>query len=220
MKKLIARILILSCIVILIGLGIWQLKRMEYKNNLIHQLEETLALPTEMMSDFDILTKSYRKVKVCGNYIHSKDMFVYYKPDYIILTPFHIKNINQTIVVARGILKPKQQNISATNDNICITGMLIPSEKKPLFMPETNGTKSKPLLSINIETISSIISTELPDMYLLHIPDPKENKKGLEPIKIPNPKGIYNPHIGYAITWFTLAFIVIFMGLITWKNKK
>jgi len=220
-KKIIAKISILLSLISLLGLGLWQLKRMEYKNNLIKDLEEKLSLPTEMISNIEILTKAYTKVRICGHYLDAHELFVYNKPNYIILAPFHIENINQSIIVARGNLKAGQEYFTPDDSHACITGILVPSEKKPLFMPESTGAKNKPLLSINIESITNILSLELPDMYLLLIPNNEDNiKSGLQPINIPNPKGIYNPHLGYAITWFALAIILGFMVILQTILKK
>jgi surfeit locus 1 family protein len=218
MKPIIAKIAIFSSVLILLGLGFWQLQRMSYKNNIIANLEEKLSLPTELITEVESIEKAYRKVRICGHYSDKEELFVYYKPNYIILAPFSIENSHQSIIVARGILKPNQEHKNPHHSHVCITGMLVPSERKPLFMPESNGTKTKPLLSIHLDSISKILSLELSEMYLLLIPS--DDNTGLENLKIPNPTGIYNPHIGYAITWFVLAFILVFMVVVNMLLKK
>jgi surfeit locus 1 family protein len=212
MKKLIAKISILSCIAILISLGIWQLKRMEYKNNLIKNLEEKLEIPTITLHNMTNLENIYQKINICGQYIENSELFVYYRPNYMLLSVFTIENSDQSIIVARGTLNTQNSHVITDTGYNCITGILLPSEKKPIFMPEYNGTKTKPLLSINSESIEEILSIKLSNIYLLQIPNPKDlNNNDLAPLKIPDPKKIYNPHLGYAITWFALALILIGM---------
>ena len=139
----------------------------------------------------------------------------------MLLSAFMIENSTQSIIVARGTLNRQDSQIVTDISGSCITGLLLPSEKKPLFMPAYNGTKSKPLLSINVESIEEILSLKLPSIYLLLIPNPKDmNNNDLAPIKIPDPKKIYNPHLGYAITWFVLALVLIGMACLQNVFKK
>ncbi len=219
MKKQIAKIAVTLCIAILIGLGVWQLKRMDYKNNLIKNLEGKLSLPIVTLHNFTSNEYLYHRVKICGNYSEDSELFLYYRPNYMLLSVFNLENSSQNIVIARGTLKRKDSTIITDVSHTCITGIILPSEKKPIFMPEYNGTKSKPLLSINAESIGELLSIKLPDIYLLLISDQNDaNNNDLDPLKIPDPKKIYNPHLGYAITWFTLALVLIAMVIIN-KNR-
>ena len=218
MKKTIGKISILFCIAVLVGLGIWQLKRMEYKNDLIKNLGKKLSLDPVLLHDMPSSQHLYQRIKICGHYLENSELFVYYRPSYMLLSSFYIENTSQNIIIARGLLKQQNSLLVTDTARVCITGLLLPSEKKPLFMPEYNGTKTKPLLSINAESVGEILSLKLPNLYLLLVPNQNDvNNNDLEPLKIPDPQKIYNPHLGYAITWFALAFILIFM----WRfNKK
>ncbi|MGV2432357.1 MAG UNVERIFIED_CONTAM: hypothetical protein LVQ98_03080 [Rickettsiaceae bacterium] len=51
MKNIIAKILILLGIIICSSLSFWQIKRMEYKENLIQELQDKLNLPSIKLDD-------------------------------------------------------------------------------------------------------------------------------------------------------------------------
>ncbi|MGV2432356.1 MAG UNVERIFIED_CONTAM: hypothetical protein LVQ98_03075 [Rickettsiaceae bacterium] len=76
-------------------------------------------------------------------------------------------------------------------------------------MPKTDGTKKKPMLSINIDSINEILSMKLPEVYLVLLTSDK-----LKPMKIMDPTKIYNNHLEYAITWAILALILAFMAFV------
>lgn len=220
MKKLISKISVLLGIAILFGLGIWQLFRMSDKEALLADLkvkkEMPIASPYEIDEEY-----LYRIVEICGYYKKGKDLFVYNKPNYILMAPFYIENSGRKILVARGQVTPKNKDNKSfliQNENqICIAGMLVPSEKEPLFMPHYDGSPQKPLLTANTKSASSLLNTDLYDMFI--ILSDKSPAPDLIPIKMPEPKNIYNNHLEYAITWFILAGILIFMYVTSGRNN-
>lgn len=218
MREKLSAIFIISGIAILLALGFWQLQRMGQKKALISDLENKSTLPIikphKIKEDYN-----YRIIELCGHFQKGKDLFVYHKPNYIILAPFISENSDKAILVARGILKLKDKKENSflikNTSQICISGMLIPSEKKPIFMPESDGSINKPLLSINANYAGEILGQTLYNKYVILT-------QNTDPIlqTITKPKGIKIPnnHLEYALTWFILAGILLFMFVTSRKN--
>jgi surfeit locus 1 family protein len=219
MKKILSKFLVLLGIFILVSLGVWQLFRMTCKEALISDLEHksdmTIVAPSEIVEEY-----LYRTIEVCGHYMKGEDLFVYNKPNYIVLGSFHLENLNKNIIVARGEVSADNKHQTSfllhNEERICIAGMLLPSEKEPLFMPAYDGSPQKPLLTINTQSVSNLLSTPLYDMYIL-LTD-KNTDPLLMPIKKPEAQKIYNNHLEYALTWFILAGILIFMFVTSRRN--
>lgn len=213
MKNKLSKLLIFLGVLILVGLGVWQLFRMTYKEALISDLQSKSDMPIATPQDIGE-EYLYRMVEICGYFEKGKDLFVYNKPNYVVLAPFYMENSDRGLLVARGQVSPNNKDKASflieDENKICIAGMLAPSEKEPLFMPAYDGSPKKPLLTINTKSASNLLSVDLPDMFLI-VTD-KNTDDLLMPLKKPEAQRIYNNHLEYAITWFTLAAILMFMG--------
>jgi len=221
LKNFLSKLFVIAGIAILLSLGIWQLKRMSEKENLIADLGTRSSMP--IITPYELSDEYfYRIVEVCGNYKKDKDLFVYFKPNYILLAPFVIQNTGKTILVARGKVmktaKDKTSILIQNEDSICIQGMLAPPEKEAIFMPSYDGSPKKPMLSINPKSAEDLVSSQLLDMYLISL-EPT-NSSDISKLKVPDPQNIYNNHLEYALTWFILAGILLFMFVTSCKNCK
>lgn len=221
MKKTITKIAVFLGVCILLSLGVWQLFRMSYKESIISELEAKSEMP--IIAPHEIGEEYlYRTIEVCGHFKKDKDLFVYFKPNYILMAPFYVENTGREILVARGQARTSDKdNVSLLIDNeekSCIAGMLAPSEKEPLFMPAYDGSPKKPLLSINTKSASNILQENFYDMYIILTDKPKNTL--LIPLKKPSPRNIYNNHLEYALTWFILAAILTFMYVASNRNAN
>ena len=71
-------VFLVPALAILIGLGIWQLQRLEQKSQLIARIEAGLAaepapLPA-VIADVDVW--DYRRVRVEGVFLHARELFL------------------------------------------------------------------------------------------------------------------------------------------------
>lgn len=220
MKQILSKLMVILGILILCSLGIWQLFRMNYKEKLIQDLKAKSDMPTIQPYEIDE-EYLYRKIELCGHFTQNQDLFVYFKPNYIILTPFKIDDDNRQILVARGIVKAsdkgKDSFLIKETEHRCISGTLTKSEKEPIFMPAYDGTYQKPLLTINTKSAGNILGKDFYDMFVILSDRHKDTI--LAPISKPKPQNIYNNHLEYALTWFILAGILLFMYVTSKKAQ-
>src|SRR5207248_6170047 len=66
---------VLGCIV-LIGLGVWQLYRLQWKEALIADLNARLAAPPVSLSEAIEHPQEFLHVNASGNFVHQGEMFV------------------------------------------------------------------------------------------------------------------------------------------------
>ncbi len=225
--KLIPFLIFLVCFSTTTFLGVWQIKRLDWKTNLIDKLsqrqeQETTDLSDMNLQNIDLQEWEYRKVLIEGEYLHDKEMHLYAgprnirgKPGYMLLTPLRKKD-GQIIIINRGWipesvkLQEERLHTIVTGTQI-IEGTILKSEKQSFAIPD-NDKKSNIWFYINIPEINDHIniSNTVDDLFIMR----KYYDEAL-PIGKMVGKEIYNQHLQYAITWFALAFSILVIYLIS-----
>lgn len=211
----------------LMGLGVWQLKRSQDKQNLLRQAEQmTSFLPIDWSGDA-VLPEPYRSVSVEGRYL--PDVFFLdnqhhnHQFGYNILSPFLLKN-GQVVLIDRGFLSAD------------ITRQVLPDVRTPDDFRKVNGytyypSKKQLTLGVSFEKKTNQMTViEILDLHLIG----KILHKSLYPFIIrlnrTEPDGYLREwpivsmspsrHIAYAIQWFAMAIVVValFIGLNVKKN--
>jgi surfeit locus 1 family protein len=219
----------LSIPIITFGLGVWQVRRREWKLNLIKFLEErTKSQPIELPTDEEQLknlveTKEYHPFKVRGHFLHSKEIIITVRPDLTgsirvpgghVITPFVVKNKpNLIILVNRGFVpyynySPTKRQHAQIEDELEIIGLLRSNEIKNSFTPE-----NKPPFEWHNRNVDEIARTLGTTPIFLDAVESCTIKGG--PIAGQTAINLRNDHLSYIITWFTLSGLTSFLW---WKR--
>lgn len=128
--------LMIAMPVISFGLGCWQVKRLDWKNNLIAKCEKQLAkaplptLPTDLdpeaVKDFE-----YRRFKLKGKFDYSQEMFLGPRikngmNGYLVVTPFLRSDGGDPILVERGWIS-KEKVIPSTREGNYLSHLALPT---------------------------------------------------------------------------------------------
>ncbi len=220
--ELIPLIFIIAATALLLSLGIWQLKRLEVKNAMIAQIATAQMAPEQTWIGLPAKEEDalYRHVKATGTFLYDKRFYVVAQPrsgqqGFSVITPFKLPK-GELVLVNRG-WSPRDKETRPQNPQT-IEGIVRPARgKNPLF--------------------SSILPQNQPDKNIWFYEDVKAMTAGLPPVEnrfiieqtgkdegtFPAPNNgrisIRNDHLGYAITWFTLAFAGIIMFAIYHRKK-
>ena len=197
-------------------LGTWQLHRLQWKQDLINQIDKGLKSPPIKYSRN--IKKNYQRVQLTGNFNFSSQIFLYSlnekgKPGFDVITPFVTTN-KENVLVNRGWIKKNLKNnlpsISKPNN---ITGMLRTANRKNLFTPE-NDLQENVWFYLNLNDVEKFTGTKF-SKYIVYLEDKN--------INIPKPKKITidlpNNHLKYAITWYAISISIIFYYLY-FRRKK
>lgn len=223
-------ILITITIVLLMSLGFWQLDRAQQKKDIQLQRLAASNKPLLAIDASQILNKHYHNVILSGRYITDKQ-FIYdnqvlqQKAGYYVLTPFLIDGSNKAIIVNRGFVAWQQgyrevnKDIGVNTDNTEIVAQLIPTPGKRLELDNSDTTAKFPLMiqAVNIDLMSNLIERELINSFALLSPDADN---GFLRQWQPSSAGV-SKHIGYAIQWFLMAFILFIISIyLIIKNRN
>ena len=224
--KLIPTLGLIIVLPILIGLGLWQLDRADYKNQLQTKLttrphHAPLSITQLNHHSNDI---EYYPVKITGKYDNKHQILIdnrilNHQAGYYVLTPFIPKsNPTHIILVNRGWiprlrdrrelppLKPvlKQQTI---------TGIIKRPPSKTFVLPHKPQPVRWPLVLQAIDWKKMTKALKRPIYPFMILLSPKEAHGFVR--KWTNVATQTHKHHGYAIQWFSLALTLVIIYLVT-----
>ena len=199
----------------LLSLGFWQLYRLNWKLNLINEIENSLKNDPVELSKTD--KKNYLKIKTSGEIDFDRQIYLYNlnesgKPGFEVINPIVIDN--QNYLINRGWIKFDQKNKPQINtfNQENIIGTLKLQSKASSFKPE-NDLKKNYWFTLNREDIFSFTGKRFSN-YIIYLNGDYESPKPKEITA-----NISNNHKKYAITWFSMA-ISIFLIYLYFRKKN
>tara|TARA_B100000767_G_scaffold203908_1_gene190776 strand:- start:163 stop:816 length:654 start_codon:yes stop_codon:yes gene_type:complete len=207
--KFLFSVFVISFILVFIALGSWQIVRLNWKNNLILEIEDSLKNPPVELTQSN--KKNYMKIKTSGSIDFNKQIYLYNlnnkgAPGFEVINPIFIENENY--LINRGWIPFEKKGSKEINffDENNITGTLKLQGKKNIFKPD-NDIKGNYWFSLNRDDVSKFTGKEF-SKYLIYLGG---NYQFPKPKKIT--ANISNNHKKYAITWFSLAISILLLYL-------
>ena len=207
--KFLFSVFVIFFILVFILLGSWQIIRLNWKNNLILEIENSLKNPPVELTKTN--QENYLKIKTSGRIDFDKQIYLYNlndngTPGFEVINPILVNNENY--LINRGWIPFEKKNSKEINffDENNIIGTLKLQGKKNIFKPE-NDIKENYWFSLNREDITKFTGKEF-SKYLIYLDG---NYQSPKPKKIT--ANISNNHKKYAITWFSLAISILLLYL-------
>ena len=208
-NKLLFSVFVYFIILTLLSLGFWQIYRLNWKLELIEQIENSLKNDPVELSNVE--KKNYLRIKTSGDIDFDKQIYLYNlndagKPGFEVINPIKIGNENY--LVNRGWIPFEKKDLPEINlvDQNQIVGTLMLQTKPSTFKPE-NDIEKNYWFTLNREDISKFTGRNFSE-YVIYLNGD---------YKIPKPRvitaKISNNHKKYAITWFSMAISILFIYL-------
>jgi len=208
-NKFLFSVFVYFIILVLLSLGSWQLYRLNWKLDLISEIENSLKInPVELSKSNN---KNYLRIKTSGTIDFDKQIYLYNlnnsgKPGFEVINPILIGNENY--LINRGWIpfdKKDKAEINLINTNHII-GTLKKQSKANSFKPE-NDIEKNYWFTLDRDDIFSYTGKKF-SKYIIYINGD---------YKTPEPKvitaNISNNHKKYAITWFSMAISILLIYL-------
>ncbi|SNR51199.1 SURF1 family protein [Puniceibacterium sediminis] len=220
MKRIIAPLLFgLIGAAILVGLGRWQLQRLEWKQGILTQIEsriggEPLPLPTSV----DPEANKYQPVDLPGEIIPDElHVLVSVKQvgaGYRVISPFVTGG--RRVLLDRGFIPVEDVALDRPGGTAEVQGNLHWPDDRNSSTPE-NDMVGNIWFARDITQMAEVLKTE---PLLIIASDVTPADPGVTPLPL-NASGIPNDHLQYAITWFALALVWLIMttGYI-WRQQN
>jgi surfeit locus 1 family protein len=218
----------LATLGLLLALGFWQLDRMGEKRDLIARIAaRTIAAPLPAPEfaaspNFDL---EYRQVFAGGSYRHDLEIPLYAigpggLPGYRIYTPLQ-RPAGDSILVNRGWVPPALQDPALRPEGlpsgaVTVQGVLRLAPGKARFTPENQPAKNA-WYWLDMELIAAERGLENLAYYVIQLTaDP--DRPG-PPYAMSGKPKIANNHLGYVLTWFSLALALVVMFAIYHRRE-
>jgi len=208
-NKLLFSVFVYFIILTLLSLGFWQIYRLNWKLDLINQIENSLKNdPVEIAK---IEKKNYLRIKTNGEIDFDKQIYLYNlndngKPGFEVVNPIKIGNENY--LINRGWIPFEKKDLPEINliNQDQIVGTLMLQTKSSTFKPE-NDIEKNYWFTLNREDVFKFTGRNFSE-YVIYL-----NGE----YKIPKPRvitaKISNNHKKYAITWFSMAISILLIYL-------
>ena len=207
--KFLFSVFVIFFILVFVALGSWQIIRLNWKNNLIFEIENSLKNPPVKLTNSNV--ENYLKIKTSGSIDLGKQIYLYSlndvgTPGFEVINPISINDINY--LINRGWIPFEKKDSQEINffDEKNIIGTLKLQGRKNIFKPD-NDIEENYWFSLNREDILKFTGKEF-SKYIIYLDG---NYQFPKPKKITT--NISNNHKKYAITWFSLAISILLLYL-------
>ena len=213
--KFLFSIFVFFFISVFLALGSWQIIRLNWKLELINQIETSLKdIPVNLSNSKH---KNYLRVKTRGSIDFEKQIYLYSlnekgKPGFEVINPLKVGNNNY--LLNRGWIpfnKKEDETINVIDENY-INGVLRKQIKPNIFKPE-NDLSENYWFTLDRDDIFKFTGKNF-SPYVIYLSGNNE---------FPKPKSITanisNNHKKYALTWFSLAISILLIYLYLRKKN-
>ena len=204
---------------ILVGLGIWQVQRLEWKQGVLSTMDARISAPPVTLPEFpDPIRDNYLSVEASGRTGDGEILVQTSRrdlgPGFRLIVPFETEG--RTVMLDRGHLPARLRNGDrGTNPDAEVLGNLHwPDEFDRLFTPEPDGVI---WYARDVPAMADALGAEPVLIVARHDSSAPEGVVSWPVSSL----GIPNDHFQYAVTWFSLAAIWLGMtGFWIWRNTR
>lgn len=206
---------------LLVGLGVWQVQRLQWKRDLIVQIDarakaEPISIPTALDQQARGVDIEHFRVRLEGRFLHDRERHLYSlaggRAGWRVLTPVKTQN-GSIVIVDRGFVPHRLKDAAAR-----VSGQLQGSQRlvgrvrlaiaQGAFAPDNEPRKNEwfwrdiGAMAADLNLEKNALVPWVIDLEATPIPG-NWPRAGVIEVK-PS-----NRHLGYAITWFSLAAILL-----------
>ena len=230
--QILKALILLAVLVILVGLGTWQVQRLHWKEGLLADIAARKDAPAVPLSAIEAMAASggdieYRVVTATGHYLNNKerDFLATYaeQPGFHIYTPLQLDD-GRYVFVNRGFVpsdakEPEKRKQGQLTGEQTLTGLARAKlAEQPSGMPDNDLAKNI-FFWRDLDAMASSVG----------LPKDKVLPFFIDADKTPNPEGLPvggvtiidlpNSHLQYAVTWYGLAVALVAIVAISWWRK-
>lgn len=203
---------------ILIGLGVWQMQRLAWKEAILAEIDARIvaapvALPPAPTLDAD----RYRPVAVTGRLTGEEILVLVSRkqigPGYRVVAVMETET-GRRILIDRGFLPEAARGLPREAGALDVTGNLHWPDEVDGFTPEPDA-RTGVWFARDLPAMAQALRTE-PVLVVAR----SDTGDGIEPMPTDS-AAIPNDHLGYAVQWFLLALVWVGMtAFFLWRIRR
>jgi surfeit locus 1 family protein len=221
-KGLVGMTALTACVLaLLVGLGVWQLKRLAWKEGLIAHIEaRSTAAPITLRQAVEVARNgdaSYLRVRVEGRFLNDKERYLYAlsdgTPGWEVITPLATDGGDRVLVdrgfVPDALRDPASRPQGQTEGVVAVTGLVRASETKDTFTPDNDPARNRWFWRDLTGMAGSMFPEGATGAAPFLLAAERSDVPGGWPQGGQTRLALSNNHLQYAITWFALAFCIV-----------
>jgi surfeit locus 1 family protein len=219
----------LGGVVVLLGLGSWQVERLFWKERLIAARHAAVTAPPVPLPDTREAAHAldYHRVGATGSFLPDRELFLGATDTdghlgYHVIEPLRLAS-GAVLLVDRGYV-PEDKKLPATRaagepkGEVTITGLLrLPPRSKPHWFLPANNAERNYWFWVDIPAMAAAES--LDRVLPFYVDADKTPNPGGLPVGGQTPLDLPNNHLQYAITWYALAVALAVIAVIFLRRR-
>jgi surfeit locus 1 family protein len=216
-------------VLLMLGLGVWQIQRLQWKEALIAERVERTAAPAIALPGpgADIADLEFRHVALTGEFLHDKEMWLGARSlndntGYHLVTPFRLTD-GRVVLVDRGWIPLDRKTAdkrAAGNPagQVAMDGVIRFNGRQTWFVPD-NRPDLRFFFWVDLPAMASLAGTPDSETRFFVEAGPAPNPGGF-PIGGQTRINLPNDHLQYAIIWFALAGALIVIYVLYHRRER
>jgi surfeit locus 1 family protein len=208
---------------LLIGLGVWQVQRLEWKQGLIAQIEARTKQDPILLEQAIVRAEEgddlrYTPVKAEGRFHHTRERYLYAlsldgEPGWHVITPLQTVE-GDVVLVDRGFVPedlrdPSKRSDGQVEEVVTVVGLVRPSEPPSVFVPD-NDPEANQWFSRDLPAMTrSMFTGGTVQVAPFFLEAKADEVPGGWPRGGQTRLTLTNNHLQYALTWFGLALCLV-----------
>ncbi len=208
---------------LLVLLGTWQVQRLHWKEDLIGRLNEQAASEPLPIGEVEARAAAgenveFMRASATGRFVHDSELFVFTTVDgqmgWKLVTPLDMGDTG--VLVDRGFIPydlkaPAARPESRPDGAVTVIGIVRTHESDPaLFVPD-NDVDANIWHWWALPAMAEAAGVERASPFILQA-EPRPGAPAWPRASTPDPADIPNRHLGYAITWYGLAAVLMIVN--------
>lgn len=203
-----------------LGLGVWQVQRLIWKNNLIEarQTKSQASVLTRLPASFSAAEHAFRRARVAGTFLHDKELYLGARSrngnlGFHVVTPLRLESGGHLLVnrgwIPTELKTPSLRAAGQLEGQVTVTGYLRGPQPPGWF---TKDNKPEINMWYVMDVAAMARATGLPGVKPFYLEAEAVRVPGGFPIGGQTRLTLRNDHLQYALTWFSMAIA----GMVIW----
>ncbi len=227
-----ATLVTVPAVLVMLGLGTWQVQRMAWKAELIERVETRAAAPPVVLPAAvgDPAGFEFRPVTVTGRFLHDKEMRLVARPrqgrvGYELVTPLERTDLpgSAPVLVNRGFVPmdrgdPATRPESRTEGVVTVAGIARLPQPAGWLQPG-NRPGAETWMRVDPPAMAAAAGLAAVAPLVVEALPAATPAAGTLPEGIPPRVELPNNHLQYAITWYSLAATLIVIFVLSQRRR-